>query len=161
MLTDNITVNLLIHYQGTGGGASAAPLGGQFINYNDGTANSVYARLTGHASPGDTTFSSLSKTQTNGGQSQVAVWDAQLKAMGIAVTDTDDGQATFATDIAGTSQVGVALHEFTHALPESLWPADRIAAGHLRFLPLYQPRNYPGLRPAAAAAAAGGVFLAE
>src|SRR5262249_30518830 len=72
--------------------------------------------LTTHASPGDTTFSSLPNTTTIGGQSQVAVWDPQLKLMGITVTDATDGDATFATDISASLMVGVALHEFGHAM---------------------------------------------
>jgi hypothetical protein len=111
LITDNITVNLGVHYRGTGGGASAGPTSGLFESYQ-----SVYTYLTTHASPGDTTFSSLPNTATIGGQSQVAVWDAQLKLMGITVTDATDGDATFATDIPSSLMVGVALHEFGHAM---------------------------------------------
>jgi hypothetical protein len=53
------------------------------------------------------------------GQSNVAVWNAQLKLwglMGANDTTTDDGSATFATDINPNLLVGVALHELTHAM---------------------------------------------
>ena len=53
------------------------------------------------------------------GQSNVAVWDAQLKLWGVLGandTTTDDGSATFATDINSNLLVGVALHELTHAM---------------------------------------------
>ena len=52
-------------------------------------------------------------------QSNVAVWNAQLKLWGILGandTTTDDGSATFATDINSNLLVGVALHELTHAM---------------------------------------------
>ncbi len=52
------------------------------------------------------------------GQSQVAVWNAQLKLFGlISPTNTAaDGNASFATDINSSLLVGVALHELTHAI---------------------------------------------
>ena len=53
------------------------------------------------------------------GQSRVAVWNAQLKLFGLLSpnsTTTDDGSATFATDINPNLLVGVALHELTHAM---------------------------------------------
>jgi hypothetical protein len=53
------------------------------------------------------------------GQSNVAVWNAQLKLWGVLGandTTTDDGSATFATDINSNLLVGVALHELTHAM---------------------------------------------
>jgi serralysin len=49
----------------------------------------------------------------------VAVWNAQLKLWGVLGandTTTDDGSATFATDINPNLLVGVALHELTHAM---------------------------------------------
>ena len=49
----------------------------------------------------------------------VAVWNAQLKVFGLLPansTTTDDGSATFATDIDPNLLVGVALHELTHAM---------------------------------------------
>jgi hypothetical protein len=114
MFTDNITVNLNVHYTGTGGGAHAGPDNGQFESYS-----SVYNYLTSHASPGDSTFAALPNASSIGGQSQVLVWNAQLKLMGLISpndTTTDDGSATFATDISASLMVGVALHEFGHAL---------------------------------------------
>jgi hypothetical protein len=114
MFTDNITVNINVHYSGTGGGAFAGPDHGLFESYS-----SVYNYLTSHASPGDSTFTALPNASSIGGQSQVAVWNAQLKLMGLVSpndTTTDDGSATFATDISASLMVGVALHEFGHAL---------------------------------------------
>lgn len=113
-ITDKVTVNLKIDCSGTGGGASASPVGGLFASYS-----TVCADLVAKASPGDSRFASLPSGTSIQGQTQVAVWNAELKALGlIAANDltTDDGLATFATDIAQGNLVGVALHEFTHAL---------------------------------------------
>src|SRR6202011_5242415 len=79
----------------------------------------VKANLVNHATPGDTTFNALPGGSSVQGQSNVAVWNAQLKLWGVLGandTTTDDGGATFATDINPNLLVGVALHELTHAL---------------------------------------------
>ncbi len=113
-ITDKITVNLNIDYSGTGGGAAAGPDGGIYDSYSD-----VRAKLIGGASQGDTTFNALPTGTSIQGQSQVAVWNAQEKLFGLLGandTTTDDGSAYFATDIAPSLLVGVALHELTHAL---------------------------------------------
>jgi serralysin len=113
-ITNKITVNLQIDYSGTGGGAAAGPDNGQFVNYS-----TVRADLIQNAAPGDTTFNALPTGSTIQGQSSVAVWNAQLKLFGLLGandTTTDDGSATFATDISSSLLVGVALHELTHAL---------------------------------------------
>src|SRR5882757_4091997 len=113
-ITDTITINLAIDYSGTGGGAAAGPVSGAFVNYS-----TVRADLANSAAKGDPTFNALPTGSTIGGQSQVAVWDAQLKAMGLALPSNYsgvDGDATFATDIQPSLLVGVALHELTHAL---------------------------------------------
>ena len=114
VIADAITVNLNIHYSGTGGGASAGPDNGLNEPYS-----TVYADLKNHAKPGDTTFNSLPNISTIQGQSQVAVWNAELKVLGLMNpndTASDDGTANFATDINPNLLVGVALHELTHAL---------------------------------------------
>jgi len=111
--TDNVTININVDYSGTGGGASAGPDNSQFETYS-----SVYSYLTSHASPGDSTFDFLPPSPING-QTMVAVWNSQLKLMGLLSpndTTTDDASATFATDISAGSLLGVALHEFAHAL---------------------------------------------
>jgi Ca2+-binding RTX toxin-like protein len=113
-ISDNITVNLAIHYSGTGGGAFAGPDNGLAESYS-----SIRADLINGATPGDHTFDDLPTGTTIGGQSQVDVWNAQLKLFGLLSandTTTDDGSATFATDIESDALVGVALHELTHAL---------------------------------------------
>jgi hypothetical protein len=113
-IANKITVNIEIDYSGTGGGAAAGPDNGQYVSYS-----TVKADLIKNAAPGDTTFNSLPAGSTIGGQSQVAVWNAQLKLFGLLPansTTTDDGSATFATDINPNLLVGVALHELTHAL---------------------------------------------
>src|SRR6185437_8115739 len=113
-ITDNITVNIKIDYSGTGGGAAAGPDSGQWVSYS-----TVRNDLVSKASAGDTTFNSLPNTASIQGQSNVAVWNAQLKLFGLLSpndTTTDDGSATFATDINPNYLVGVALHELTHAL---------------------------------------------
>ncbi len=103
-----------IDYSGTGGGAAAGPDNGLYENYS-----TVRADLINNAAPGDTTFNALPTGSTIQGQSQVAVWNAQLKLFGLLPansTTTDDGSATFATDINPNLLVGVALHELTHAM---------------------------------------------
>ncbi|WP_051383257.1 NF038122 family metalloprotease [Bradyrhizobium sp. WSM3983] len=113
-LKDKITVNLKIDYSGTGGGASAGPDSGYGESYSW-----VHSMLVNNASPGDTTFSSLPSGSSVQGQSNVVVWNAQLKLWGVLGandTTTDDGSANFATDINPNLLVGVALHELTHAL---------------------------------------------
>jgi serralysin len=113
-ITNKITVNLNIDYGGTGGGAAAGPDNGQFESYS-----TVRSDLINNAAPGDTSFNALPTGSTIQGQSQVAVWNAQLKLWGLLGANdatTDDGSATFATDISSSLLVGVALHELTHAL---------------------------------------------
>ncbi|WP_316184328.1 NF038122 family metalloprotease [Bradyrhizobium sp. SZCCHNRI1003] len=112
-ISDHITVNLKIDYSGTGGGAGATPDVGQWQTYSN-----VRANLINNASLGDTTFNALPSGSTFQGQSYVAVWNSQLKLWGVLGandTTTDDGSATFATDIDPNLLVGVALHELTHA----------------------------------------------
>jgi serralysin len=113
-ISDKITVNIKIDYSGTGGGAAAGPDNGQYESYS-----SIRADLINNATPGDTTFNALPSGSSIQGQSSVVVWNAQLKLYGLLGandTTTDDGSATFATDINPALLVGVALHELTHAL---------------------------------------------
>src|ERR1035437_7021858 len=113
-ITNQITVNIKIDYSGTGGGASAGPDNGLYESYS-----TVKTDLINNAASGDTTFNALPTGSTIQGQSSVAVWNAQLKLFGLLGandTSTDDGSATFATDIGSSLLVGVALHELTHAL---------------------------------------------
>ncbi|HLG83175.1 MAG TPA: NF038122 family metalloprotease [Bradyrhizobium sp.] len=113
-ITNKITVNVNIDYSGTGGGAAAGPDNGQYVNYS-----TVRTDLIANAAPGDTSFNALPTGSTIQGQSQVAVWNAQLKLFGLISpnsTTSDDGSATFATDINPNLLVGVALHELTHAM---------------------------------------------
>src|SRR3954467_9998474 len=113
-ISDKITVNIKIDYSGTGGGAAAGPDHGVFQSYS-----SIRADLVNNATPGDSTFNALAAGSSVQGQSSVAVWNAQLKLWGLIAandTTTDDGSATFATDINPNLLVGVALHELTHAM---------------------------------------------
>ncbi|SHL52954.1 Tryptophan-rich Synechocystis species C-terminal domain-containing protein [Bradyrhizobium lablabi] len=113
-ISDKITVNIQIDYSGTGGGAAAGPDNGLYESYS-----SVRAALINNATPGDTVFNTLPGGSSFQGQSSVAVWNAQLKLFGLLGandTTTDDGSATFATDISPNLLVGVALHELTHAM---------------------------------------------
>src|ERR1700694_4022812 len=113
-ISDKITVNIKIDYSGTGGGAAAGPDNGFYESYS-----SVRTDLINNATPGDTTFNALPSGSSVQGQSNVAVWNAELKLWGLlgaSDTTTDDGSATFATDINSNLLVGVALHELTHAL---------------------------------------------
>jgi Ca2+-binding RTX toxin-like protein len=113
-ISDKITVNLIIDYSGTGGGAAAGPDHGLYEPYS-----LIRSDLINGAAPGDTTFNWLPSGSSIQGQSSVAVWNAQLKLWGLLGANdasTDDGSATFATDINPNLLVGVALHELTHAL---------------------------------------------
>ncbi|WP_316168113.1 MULTISPECIES: NF038122 family metalloprotease, partial [unclassified Bradyrhizobium] len=113
-ISDKITINLKIDYSGTGGGAAAGPDHGQWVSYSN-----VRSYLVNNATAGDGTFDALPGSSTLQGQSDVAVWNSQLKLWGLLGandTSTDDGSATFATDIAPSVLVGVALHELTHAM---------------------------------------------
>jgi hypothetical protein len=113
VLSDNITVNLAIHYKGTGGGAFAGPSGGFFEPYAQ-----VRSALLGNASAGDHTFDALPDSAKIQGENSVVVWNAEAKVLGIiAANATDsDGSATFAKDIDPGLLIGVALHELTHAM---------------------------------------------
>ena len=135
-ISDKITVNLNIDYSGTGGGAAAGPDSGLFENYS-----TIRSDLVNGATPGDGTFNALPTGSSIQGQSYVAVWNAQLKLwgfLGANDTTTDDGSATFATDINPNLLVGVALHELTHAMGRVvLWTA----AGRVRPVSLHQCRH--------------------
>ncbi|WP_426531811.1 NF038122 family metalloprotease [Bradyrhizobium sp. McL0615] len=113
-ISDQITVNIKIDYSGTGGGAAAGPDAGLYESYSF-----VRSNLINHATAGDTAFNALPSGTSIQGQTNVAVWNAQLKLWGVlgaTDTTTDDGSATFATDINSNLLVGVALHELTHAM---------------------------------------------
>jgi serralysin len=147
-ISDQITVNIKIDYSGTGGGAAAGPDTGYYESYS-----SITSDLLANATPGDTTFNALPSGTSIQGQSNIAVWNAQMKVLGLMNpndTTTDDGSATFATDINPNLLVGVALHELTHALGRIPYgtapdifdlfrytsPATRLFSGGLPLLPL-------------------------
>ena len=124
-ISDKITVDISIDYSGTGGGAAAAPDNGKFVSYA-----TVRSDLINDVTPGDPTFNALPNASTIQGQNQVVVWNSELKLFGLIGpndTTTDDGRATFTTDISSNSLVGVALHELAHALGRVPWgqPQDK------------------------------------
>ncbi len=110
-LSNKVVLNINISYTGTGGGAGAGPTNGTYLPYS-----TVVANLKSHAASGDTTFNGLPTGTTIQGQSQVLVFEAQLKLWGLAPMSASDGQAIFATDINPSLLPGVALHELTHAM---------------------------------------------
>src|SRR6476660_7339056 len=77
-ITDKITVNLIIDYSGTGGGAAAGPDHGLYEPYS-----LIRADLINSAAPGDTTFNWLPSGNSIQGQTSIAVWNAQLKLWGL------------------------------------------------------------------------------
>src|SRR5437588_5054837 len=77
-ISDQITVNIKIDYSGTGGGASAGPDNGLYETYS-----SVRANLINHATSGDPVFDALPAGTSIQSQANVAVWNAQLKLMGL------------------------------------------------------------------------------
>ena len=76
-ISDQITVNIKIDCSGTGGGAAAGPDNGQYLSYS-----TVKSDLINYATPGDTIFNALPSGSSIQGQSNVAVWNAQLKLWG-------------------------------------------------------------------------------
>jgi hypothetical protein len=113
VLSDNITVNVGMSNTGSGGGAGAGPSTGLYETYTL-TQSDLFSKKTA----GDISFNSLPTTASVQGQSNVAVWNAQLKLWGLlSPTSTAlDGSATFATDISPGAITGVVLHELHHAL---------------------------------------------
>ena len=112
--TDNITLNFTVDISGTGGFAYAGPSSGQFVNYS-----TVTSLLKSRASSGDSSFNSLPAGSSIQGANSVAVWNAELKALGLLSandTTTNDGSIGFAADINPNLIIGVALHEITHAM---------------------------------------------
>src|SRR5258708_7897030 len=87
-ISDQITVNIKIDYSGTGGGAAAGPDNGLYESYS-----SVRSDLINNATPGDAIFNALPSGTSIQGLSNVAVWNAQLKLLGLLGandTTTDD-----------------------------------------------------------------------
>ena len=83
------------------------------------TYSTVRTDLINGATAGDTSFNGLPNATSLQGQSQIVVWNAELKVFGLLGandTTTDDGVANFTTDIPTSDLVGVALHELSHAL---------------------------------------------
>ena len=97
-ITNKITVNIKIDYSGTGGGAAAGPDNGQYVSYS-----TVRADLINNAAPGDTTFNALPTGSTIQGQSQVAVWNAQLKLFGLLPCERAPPPTTAARPLRPTS----------------------------------------------------------
>lgn len=113
MFTDNITINISVDYSGTGGGANAGPAAGLFESYS-----SIYADLKNGASPGDSSFDALPVPGAGNAPVNIVVWNAQQKALGLLAGNAPglDGSSHFDTDISQSLLLGVALHEFTHAM---------------------------------------------
>jgi hypothetical protein len=118
-LTDNITVNIGVGYgeiEGTPVSSTSAeggPNTGDFFTYSQ-----IRSLLLSHASSGDTTFNSLPAGTSIQGQTWVAVWSAEEKALGLlgANSSAIDGYVGFGTGIPVSLMVGVALHEIGHAM---------------------------------------------
>jgi hypothetical protein len=113
-ISNKETVDITIDYSGVGGGAGA-----RVDNAVQASYATVRADLIAHEAPGDTIFNALPAGATFQGQSTIDVPNAEAKALGLISPNnntTDDGFATFATDINPNLLVGVALHELTHAL---------------------------------------------
>jgi Ca2+-binding RTX toxin-like protein len=113
---DNITVNIEIQYNENGissGSAEAGPDNSVTESYS-----TLSADLVGNAAPGDTTFNFLPAGSSVQGQSQVVVWSAEAKALGLMSANGTglDGTADFSADVPTASLVGVGLHELVHAM---------------------------------------------
>jgi hypothetical protein len=118
--TDNITVNIVVGYgedQGTAvtnGGAEGGPTAGNFFSYSQ-TLNLLQQDLVGAVQSGVSVLPAGSSIQ---GQNQVAIWNAEQKALGLmsGTATALDGAVGFATDIPTNDMISVALHELAHAL---------------------------------------------
>jgi hypothetical protein len=117
---DNITINISVGYgeilgsPEPSGGASAGPISGDFVSYSQ-----VSSWLSQNASADiQAAVAALPSGSTIQGQSQVAVWHAEERLMGLVPANDSsmDGAAGFAADIPTNLLTGVALHELTHAL---------------------------------------------
>jgi hypothetical protein len=130
--TDNITVNLAIGYGEvniggnvttlTNGEAEAGPASGDFLSYSL-TRSVLQASLDADVQSG---VAALPTTSTLQNKSNVVIWAAEEKALGlIDANATDlDGSAGFAADIPANLLVGVALHELTHAMGRAAYPGS-------------------------------------
>src|SRR6266481_3383838 len=96
-ISDKITVDLIIDYSGTGGGAAAGPDHGVYVSYS-----SVRSYLINNATPGDATFNALPGGSSIQGQSNVAVWNAQLKLWGLMAANDTAPAAYFSVDGGNT-----------------------------------------------------------
>ena len=118
--TDNITVNIAVGYgenNGTAvtdGGATGGPSSGIFENYST---------LVGQLASQDSVdvlsgVNALPSGSSIQGENQVAVWNAEEKALGLLspTNSAVDGSVGFATDIATDNLAAVALHEIAHAM---------------------------------------------
>ncbi len=119
VLTDNITINIAVGYGEIAGtpvsstSAEGGPSTGDFFSYSQ-----IRSLLTADASPGDTTFNALPAGSSIQGQSLVAVWYAEEKALGLRAANDSaiDGYVGFGTGIPTSLLVGVVLHELGHAM---------------------------------------------
>jgi hypothetical protein len=119
-LTDNITVNIAVGYGEINGttltnqsGAEGNVAAGNFFSYSQ-----VRTLLSNGASAGDTTFASLPSGSSIQGQTQVAVWFAEEKALGLLAANNaaTDGYIGIGTSLPSSLWVGAALHEIGHAM---------------------------------------------
>jgi hypothetical protein len=119
-LTDNITVNIAVGYGEINGttltnqsGAEGNVAGGNLFSYSQ-----VRTLLSNGASTGDTTFASLPSGSSIQGQTQVAVWFAEEKALGLLAANNaaTDGYIGIGTSLPSSLWVGAALHEIGHAM---------------------------------------------
>jgi hypothetical protein len=103
-LSNNVILNISINCSGTGQGAAAGPDNQANLSYS-----TVRANLQSHAATGDTTFNALPAGTSIQGQSQIEVFNAQLKLWGLPVNDATDGSATFNVDIPPSHLPGLIL----------------------------------------------------
>jgi hypothetical protein len=112
--TDNVTINIAVDYSGTGGGANGGPSSGNLEPYSV-LVGQLAAQASADVLSGVNALPSGSSIQ---GQTEVAVWNAEEKALGLLspTNSSVDGSVSFATDIPTSDLVAVALHEIAHAM---------------------------------------------
>jgi hypothetical protein len=110
------TINISVQYNENNippGGADGGPSTGVTYSYS-----LVQSHLVANARAGDTNFNDLPTGPIDQTFSQVTVWNAERKALGLLSGSSTalDGSVDFSSSISTSSLLSVAVHELAHAL---------------------------------------------
>jgi FG-GAP-like repeat len=120
VLTDNITINIAVGYGEMMGlpltnqaGAAAGLSGGNLYNYDQ-----IRNLLISQASAGDTTFNALPAGTSIQGQSQVVLWTAEEKALGLLNPNNAgiDGEIGIGSNVPSSLWISTALNQIGHVM---------------------------------------------